>query len=214
MTETRDPELVRRLERCEMAAWGDWFRAASNSSRLACGIQIEEAVGATAVVAANIDVLALNRVTGLGLERPATAADIDEAYQTVGGGASPVPLLASLARRLEKKAPQAGGLLDGAIAALDRALGALEEAEQALATAAAAAAFDANELERVEERLFALRAAARKHAVAVADLPALARRMAADLAALEHKLVDLLLKQDALYKAWRLSGHHGPKVRS
>ena len=113
------------------------------------------------------------------------AGDIAEAHETVAGGASPVPILASLVRRLERKAPEAGGLLDEAVAALDKALGALEEAEQGLARALAVTNFDPRELERTEERLFALRAAARKHSVTVADLPALAERMAADLAALE-----------------------------
>ena len=113
------------------------------------------------------------------------AGDIAEAHDTVAGGASPVPLLASLVRRLERKAPEAGGLVDGAVVALDKALTALEEAEQELARALAATEFDPRELERTEERLFALRAAARKHSVMVADLPALATRMAADLAALE-----------------------------
>ncbi len=113
------------------------------------------------------------------------SGDISDAHETVAGNASPVPILASLVRRLERKAPEAGGLLDSAVAALDRALTALEEAEQGLAGALAAANFDPRELERTEERLFALRAAARKHSVTVADLPALAARMAADLAALE-----------------------------
>ena len=113
------------------------------------------------------------------------AGDIAEAHETVAGGASPVPILASLVRRLERKVPDAGGLLDDAVAALDKALGALEEAEQGLARALAATDFDPRDLERTEERLFALRAAARKHSVSVADLPALAVRMAADLAALE-----------------------------
>ena len=48
-----------------------------------------------------------------------------------------------------------------------------------------ATAFDPRELERTEERLFALRAASRKYNVPVADLPALAARMAGELAALE-----------------------------
>ena len=113
------------------------------------------------------------------------AGDIAEAHETVAGGASPVPVLASLVRRLERKVPEAGGLLDDTVAALDKALNALEEAEQGLARALAATDFDPRELERTEERLFALRAAARKHTVAVADLPALAERMAGDLAALE-----------------------------
>ena len=113
------------------------------------------------------------------------AGDIAEAHETVAGGASPVPILASLVRRLERKAPEAGGLLDDAVAALDKALNALEDAEQGLARALAATDFDPRELERTEERLFALRAAARKHQVTVADLPTLATRMAGDLAALE-----------------------------
>jgi DNA repair protein RecN (Recombination protein N) len=113
------------------------------------------------------------------------AADIAEAHETVVGSASPIPTLASLVRRLERKAAAADGLLSGTISALDRALQALEEAGQALEGALTATAFDPRDLERAEERLFALRAAARKHNVTVADLPALAARMAADLAALE-----------------------------
>ncbi len=113
------------------------------------------------------------------------AGDIAEAYEIVSGTATPVPTLASLVRRLERKGPEAGGLLDEAIAALDRALVALEEAGAALEKAAAAADADPGELERTEERLFALRAAARKYAIAVGDLPALAEQMAASLAALE-----------------------------
>src|SRR5207248_11183939 len=62
--------------------------------------------------------------------------------------------------------------------------------------AIAAAAFDPRELERVEERLFALRAAARKHGVAVADLPQLRDRMTAELVQLssgEERLAALRL---------------------
>jgi DNA repair protein RecN (Recombination protein N) len=109
------------------------------------------------------------------------ASDISDAYDTVAGPASPLPTLASLVRRLERKANDAGGLLDEPVAALDRAVLALQESERALEAAIAAAAFDPRELERVEERLFSLRAAARKHGVAVADLPALRDRMSAEL---------------------------------
>jgi DNA repair protein RecN (Recombination protein N) len=109
------------------------------------------------------------------------ASDISDAYDTVAGPASPLPTLASLVRRLERKANDAGGLLDEPVAALDRAVLALQESERALEAAIAAAAFDPRELERVDERLFSLRAAARKHGVAVADLPALRDRMSAEL---------------------------------
>jgi DNA repair protein RecN (Recombination protein N) len=113
------------------------------------------------------------------------AGDISEAHETVSGSASPIPTLASLLRRLERKAPDAGGLLDGALAPLGRAIDALQEAEQALDDAMRRADFDPKELERTEERLFALRAAARKYSVPVGELAALAARMEGDLGNLE-----------------------------
>jgi len=122
------------------------------------------------------------------------AGDVNEAYETVAGSGSSIPTLSSLVRRLERKGAEAGGLLDGAVAALDRALVALDEATVALETAVAATEFDPNDLERTEERLFALRAEARKHMVQVGDLPALAAKMSAELAALEtgeERLTDL-----------------------
>jgi DNA repair protein RecN (Recombination protein N) len=57
-----------------------------------------------------------------------------------------MPILGSLARRLERKRDQAGALLDPAIAALDRSLDALQEASGALEAAMRAAAFDPKEL--------------------------------------------------------------------
>src|SRR5262245_55347994 len=53
--------------------------------------------------------------------------------------------------------------------------------EQAIHTAS----FDPREIERIEERLFALRAASRKYNVAVDELAALAARYAGDLAVLD-----------------------------
>ena len=114
------------------------------------------------------------------------AGDVNEAYDIVAGSTSPMPSLSSLARRLERKRDQAGDLLDPAIAALDRALAALDEASSTLDAAMRAAAFEPKELERAEERLFALRAAARKHNVLVDALPELAAKLAADLATMEH----------------------------
>jgi DNA repair protein RecN (Recombination protein N) len=61
------------------------------------------------------------------------------------------------------------------------ALTALEEARSDLERALAAADHDPAELERIEERLFALRAAGRKYNVAVDDLAVLGARCAADL---------------------------------
>jgi DNA repair protein RecN (Recombination protein N) len=72
-----------------------------------------------------------------------------------------------------------------ALTALERAEEAVAEAENLLSRLADAAEADPRLLEQAEERLFALRAAARKHAVAVVELPALLTTLRARLAALE-----------------------------
>ena len=69
--------------------------------------------------------------------------------------------------------------------ALDAALNALDLAGQALDQALRDADFDPRELERVEERLFALRAAGRKYGVPVDALASRAEKFAAELAALD-----------------------------
>jgi DNA repair protein RecN (Recombination protein N) len=119
------------------------------------------------------------------------ARDLIDAHEAVGGQGSPVPALAAVLRRLERRAAQAPGLIDPSLAALNTALVALEEASETLAAAMRAAEYDPREQERVEERLFALRAAARKYDVPVDGLVVLAESMAADLAALDESETSL-----------------------
>lgn len=122
------------------------------------------------------------------------AGDISEAAEFLNGNASPVPHIASLVRRLERKSHEAPGLLEDTVALLDAALDQLSNAQMEVEAALRRTEYDPKELERVEERLFALRAASRKYSVPVAELPALAVRMIADLADLdagEEKLVRL-----------------------
>jgi DNA repair protein RecN (Recombination protein N) len=109
------------------------------------------------------------------------AADLRDALDAVAGSASPVPTLAAAVRRLERRHGQAPQLIAPAVKAFDVALSALDEARISLERALAAADHDPAELERIEERLFALRAAGRKYNVAVDDLMALRTRYAADL---------------------------------
>jgi DNA repair protein RecN (Recombination protein N) len=112
------------------------------------------------------------------------AGDLNEAHDLVGGNSSPIPELVGLARRLQRKAAEAPGLLDETVTALCAAIDSLEDVRRGLEAAVRATEFDAGELERTEERLFALRAAARKHQVAVDDLA----RLAADFSA---RLLDI-----------------------
>ena len=71
--------------------------------------------------------------------------------------------LRSVRRAIERAAPLAGGALDSLLEALDRAAIEAEEAEGALSAAQDALDTGPSRLEAVEERLFSLRAAARKH---------------------------------------------------
>ena len=61
-----------------------------------------------------------------------------------------------------------------------------EAARAQIEEALAATDFEPHELERAEERLFALRALARKHRVGVDDLPAFVARLETELAALDQ----------------------------
>jgi DNA repair protein RecN (Recombination protein N) len=113
------------------------------------------------------------------------AGDISEASEFLNGNASPVPHIASLMRKLERKSHEAPGLLEETVQLLGSALDTLSSAQMEVEAALRRTEFDPRELERVEERLFALRAAARKYSVAVTGLPALAEKMVVDLADLD-----------------------------
>src|SRR5437870_2457637 len=113
------------------------------------------------------------------------AADLREAQDAVGGTHSPVPALSAAVRRLERRAANSPALVEPAVKAIDAAINALEEADQHLNAALIAADFDPAELERIEERLFALRAASRKYSTLVDGLAALAAQYAADVALID-----------------------------
>lgn len=122
------------------------------------------------------------------------AGDLTDAHEAVAGNGSPVPALSAAVRRLERRGTQAPQLVEPAVKALDVALNAIEEARAHLETSLRAANFDPQELERIEERLFALRAAGRKYNMPVDQLAALAQQYAADLALIDagaEKLMQL-----------------------
>jgi DNA repair protein RecN (Recombination protein N) len=122
------------------------------------------------------------------------AAEIKDAQDVLSGQNSPLPQLASLLRRLQRKSSEAPGMLDDVVKSLDEALISLDAAQSGVEVALRATEFDPQRLERAEERLFALRAASRKFSVAVDDLARARDTMVADLADLdagEEKLAAL-----------------------
>ncbi|MEQ8406429.1 MAG: DNA repair protein RecN [Oceanicaulis sp.] len=83
-------------------------------------------------------------------------------------------------------AAAARAAVERAAGALDRALIEFNEAEDALTDAAQRFEVEPGRLDAVEERLFALRGAARKHSVEVDELAALRDRLAERLDMIEH----------------------------
>ena len=122
-------------------------------------------------------------------------ADIASAREAVGGDGLSNRLSQGLRslERARERAVQAGAAQEGAAAgrlaeaaaALERALEETDEALTAIDRAAESFLFEPDELDRAEERLFALRGAARKLGVAVDDLPRVRTETAQALRALE-----------------------------
>ncbi|MER8915655.1 DNA repair protein RecN [Mesorhizobium sp. M0761] len=113
------------------------------------------------------------------------ASEIHDAQDVLSGPSSPLPQLASLLRRLQRKASEAPGLLEDVVKSLDEAMLSLDAAQSGVEAALRATEYDPQRLEKAEERLFSLRAASRKHSVAVDDLAQLRDTMLADLADLD-----------------------------
>ncbi|ESY79753.1 DNA repair protein RecN [Mesorhizobium sp. LNHC221B00] len=113
------------------------------------------------------------------------ASEIHDAQDVLSGPSSPLPQLASLLRRLQRKATEAPGLLEDVVKSLDEAMLSLDAAQSGVEAALRATEYDPQRLEKAEERLFSLRAASRKHSVAVDDLAQLRDTMVADLADLD-----------------------------
>ena len=98
------------------------------------------------------------------------ATEIADARDVLSGSDSPLPQLANLMRRLERKSAEAPGMLEEVVKLLDEALISLDAAQSGIEAALRATEFDPKALERAEERLFGLRAASRKYSVPVDDL--------------------------------------------
>jgi DNA repair protein RecN (Recombination protein N) len=133
------------------------------------------------------------------------ADDLSELGHLFQGSGSALASLRSASRRLDRIASE-HPLLAEALAALDRAMIEADEAEEKINGAAEALSFEPAELDRIETRLFELRAAARKHACQVDDLPAKTREMRATLDAIEsggEELVRLEAEADAAAQAFR-----------
>jgi DNA repair protein RecN (Recombination protein N) len=98
------------------------------------------------------------------------ASALDEAETALSGEMNAEARLNAALRKLERRKEGAGGRLDHVCVALERVLLEQNEAQRAIADARRQFEFDPKDLEKSEERLFALRAAARKYKCTVDQL--------------------------------------------
>ncbi|AKR56337.1 DNA recombination protein RecN [Devosia sp. H5989] len=156
---------------------------------------VVEELSALAAETGEEESLAERRQRLMQLER--AAEEVRDADEIINGTAAPGPALASLMRRLMRKADTGNTLFQPLVEALDASLVALDRTSDALETIKREMAFDPQELEKVEERLFALRGAARKHGVAPDELPAVLAKYRGDLEMLENGEASLARLEEA-----------------
>jgi DNA repair protein RecN (Recombination protein N) len=120
------------------------------------------------------------------------AGDLDKAAQSLSWDGAE-GMLSTAQRWLESVADNAEGRLTAPLEALSRAISELDEAAQGVERCREDMRFDASELEDCEERLFAIRGMARKHAVQPDELATFADGLRARLERLDHGAQDLQL---------------------
>jgi DNA repair protein RecN (Recombination protein N) len=126
--------------------------------------------------------------------------DLAELQKLWAGSDSALATLRGAGRRLDRIAGE-HPLLGEALAALDRAVIEASEAEDRLERAVEALRHDPQSLDRIETRLFDLRAVARKHRCEVDDLPQRMREMRAALDGIENGEADLAALERAAREA-------------
>ncbi len=118
------------------------------------------------------------------VNRERVLENLEAALSGLAGDSGAEQALSGAARAIERAKGKSGGRLEAAASALERAIVETREAIAEL-EAASRALQGPSSLEEIEERLFALRALARKHNVTVESLPKLHADFAAKLGALD-----------------------------
>jgi DNA repair protein RecN (Recombination protein N) len=129
---------------------------------------------------------ALAEQRSLLMSREKLTEALDAALGELAGERGGERALNAAARQLERLRDKAAGRLDAAVAALERAAMETAEAVAQIEAAARGLGRDSATLEKVEERLFALRTLARKHSVTIDALPRLRTEIAERVAALDN----------------------------
>lgn len=145
------------------------------------------------------DELAARRTHLQQVER--SASDVGEIDEMLNGPSAPAPALASLMRRLMRKIDGGASLFQPIVDSIDTALTSLDHTSDTLEALKREMAYDPAELEDVEERLFALRALARKHQTSCDGLADVLAKYSADLETLQSGEARLVALEAAQAKA-------------
>jgi DNA repair protein RecN (Recombination protein N) len=175
------------------AAWDHWRRTEADLARARTQLASDTAEQ-DLLLAHLAELAALAPIIGEEEELAAQRAGMQKGERLSGdlaalqhlwaGSDSALATLRSAARRLDRISHE-HPLLADALESLDRAVIEAGEAEDKLSAAAEALTHDPHMLDRIETRLFELRAAARKHACAADDLPAKMHDLRSALDAIE-----------------------------
>jgi DNA repair protein RecN (Recombination protein N) len=170
------------VERARAQADADAARARAEEDYLRHAVA---ELGALAPTPGEEDALAEKRAMLMHREKllEAIAAALDE----LGGERGAERGLGTAQRHLVRVADKAGGRLDPILDTIDRAAAEAADALAELQRLNADIDLDMGELDRIEERLFALRAAARKHNIDVDRLAGLCEELTRRLALIEDQ---------------------------
>ena len=123
---------------------------------------------------------------------------LNAAYGELTGSRGIEDCLRAAARELGRVIDKAGGRIEPILAALDRAIGETVDAVASIEALGSDIGDDPGALERLEDRLFALRDVARKHRCEVEELPGRLEELERQFTALEARDDDLKRLADAM----------------
>jgi DNA repair protein RecN (Recombination protein N) len=124
------------------------------------------------------------------MHREQVLAALSNAYEILNGESDPVRAAWSALDKISTKLGEEGA---GAISALERANAEMQEAISAISALSSSLEESEHDLQSIDDRLFALRAQARKHGCSVDNLSAKREELAAQLGVIDH--ADELLEQ-------------------
>lgn len=70
-------QILRDLERMEIKVWNQFYKYADDNAALSCGIDLDDDERLSVLIASKLDILAMNRVIGLGLDEPCSENKIE-----------------------------------------------------------------------------------------------------------------------------------------